>query len=76
MPEGTVSKETMELVELYRKADPDFKQIIFQMITLAAKYGTPFLQETEKPALAGDRESLRAVFQKWEAKSGDEGACA
>lgn len=57
-----------ELMGLYRRSDPGFKEIIFRMITLAGKYGTPFLQETEGPAHAGDLDGLRAIFKKWEAK--------
>lgn len=57
-----------ELMGLYRRSDPGFKEIIFRMITLAGKHGTPFLQETEGPAHAGDLDGLRAVFSKWEAK--------
>ena len=60
---------TKELVELYRRADADFKEIIFTMLTLTGKYGDPFLEETKEPALAGDREALKAVFRKWEAKA-------
>lgn len=59
---------TAELLGLYRRSDPSFKEIIISMITLAGKYGTPFLQETEGPALAGDLDGLRAIFKKWEAK--------
>ena len=61
--------EARELVEIYQRADADFKEIIFTMLTLTGKYGNPFLEETKEPALAGDREALKAVFRKWEAKA-------
>lgn len=80
MPQETVSPEAMELVRIYRDADPDFKEIIFKMLVLAGKWGTPFLQETEKPCLSGDRKAIWEIFRKWEAKGdpepGKEGACA
>ena len=60
---------TAELLGIYQRADQDFKGIIFSMITLAGKYGEPFLKETEGPALAGDRAALKEVFHRWEAKA-------
>lgn len=59
---------TAELLGLYQRSDASFKEIIIRMVILAGKYGTPFLQETDEPARAGDLDGLRAIFKKWEAK--------
>lgn len=64
-----MDRTTAEILEIYRRADQDFKEIIFSMITLAGKYGEPFLKETEGPALAGDRAAVKEVFLRWEAKA-------
>ena len=57
MPQEAVSQTAMEIVEIYRRADPEFKEIIFKLLILAGKHGDPFLQETDKPCRSGDRKA-------------------
>jgi hypothetical protein len=70
MEQTKLDPTTAEIVSLYRTADQEAKELIYRMILLASKYGTPFLQDTEKAALAGDRDALRQIFQKWEEREG------
>lgn len=69
-----LAPDEKEFLSLFRNADQELQGIIWRMLPLTLKFGLPFLEETDGPARAGDREAIKEVIQKWEAKLREEGA--
>ena len=63
-----MTDETKELLDIYQRADEELQGLIWRMVILTEKHGMPFMDEMEGPCRASDREAIKEVLRKWEAK--------
>ena len=70
----TLTADEKLFLELFKNGDQELQEIILRMLPLTLAFGDPFLEEMDGPARARDREAIKKVLQRWEAKLQEEGS--
>lgn len=68
-----LSPDEKEFLTLFNAADQEAQGLILREVILMSLFGDPFFEEIKEPALAWDRQAMREIMERWEAKLQEEG---
>ena len=69
-----LSPDGQEFVRLFRAVDAEAQELVTREVILLSVFGDPFFKEIKEPAEAWDRQAMREIIERWEAKLQEEGA--